>query len=143
VRKKEEQIWEDLAIAILSAIKSTADRISATWPQVTLVESRNWNTEFFPLDIYGTFKNSLAPESEGIDICVGFNRKGRVIEVIADVTREESGEVIDEIPASYIPVDESGSVSKEKAEETARTIVKYIQDKWELIGKELSKASDS
>jgi hypothetical protein len=139
-----EQIWMDLATTILSAIKSTADKISATWPQVTLVEKGYWNTEVFPLSIYAGFKNSLAPESEEdiIVISVDFKREGKTIEVIADISREQ-GETFDMTPAVYIPADEGGSISEEKAEEIGETIARYIQDRWELIGKELSKASDS
>jgi hypothetical protein len=140
--KKEEQIWMDLANTILTVMKSTAARIAVTWPYVTLAESGYWNTEVFPLRVYGSFANSLAPESERIDVCVDFKREGKVIEVIADIAREH-GEVLDETPVSYIPVDERGSISRERAEEITRTIVRYIQGRWELIGKELSKASDS
>jgi hypothetical protein len=140
--EKEEQIWMDLATTILTVMKSMAARIAVTWPYVTLVEKGYWNTEVFPLRVYGSFANSLAPESERIDVCVDFKREGKVIEVIADIAREH-GEVLDETPVSYIPVDEGGSISEEKAEEIGETIARYIQDRWELIGKELSKASDS
>jgi hypothetical protein len=144
VRTKEEQMWEDLATTILSAIKSTADRISAIWPYITLVYSEYYNTEIFPLRVYGGFGNSLAPESEEeeIVISVDFRREGKTIEVIADISREQ-GETFDMTPAVYIPADEGGSISEEKAEEIGETIARYIQDRWELIGKELSKASDS
>ena len=131
------EIWAELRTICEEALQALAQQVTTVWPQFHF-QSGDSSNPAFPLGLWGSFTHKQMENREGVDVSIDFRWDKDVVEVIADVAYE-SGQILSESPAQYIPLREDGGIAADTAYEVARRISKYVRAQWELIGTALCK----
>jgi hypothetical protein len=132
---RRDDIWTALRNICEESLQSLAKKVTTVWPHIHF-RSGDSSNPAFPLGLWGSFAHSQLEDQEGVDVSIDFKWGNQTVEVTADVAYE-SGKILSELPIQYIPLEDDGSLTEDKAYEIAMSVSKYVQVQWELIGKAL------